>query len=118
MRQVAFPFDFDAGGQTAGADPRRHLRDLIEQILLTSPGERAMRPDFGTGLAAMVFAPAGEAMAAAVETEAQAALQSALGRRAQILGVTVTAGDGRLEVEVRYQAAGAAAERITVEAAP
>ena len=36
-----------------------HLRDLIEQVLFTSPGERVMRPDFGSGLLALVFEPGG-----------------------------------------------------------
>lgn len=117
MRQVALPFDFDAGGQTADADPRRHLRDLVEQILFTSPGERVMRPDFGAGIAALVFAPAGDARAAAIETQAHAALQGALGTRARILGVSATADDGRLAVEVRYSA-GPEQETITVEGRP
>lgn len=115
MREVAFPFDFDGGGQTAGADPRRHLRDLIEQILFTSPGERVMRPEFGAGCAAMVFAPAGDALAAALETSAHAALQQGLGARARIIGVRVEAVDARLQVEVRYRAATAAEETVTVE---
>ena len=34
-----------------------HIRDLIEQVLFTSPGERVMRPDFGAGLLALVFEP-------------------------------------------------------------
>ena len=34
-----------------------HLRDLIEQVLFTAPGERVMRPDFGSGLLALVFEP-------------------------------------------------------------
>ncbi len=117
MRQVAFPFDIDAGGQTADADAGRHLRGLIEQILFTTPGERVMRPDFGAGIAALVFAPAGDAMAAAIETQAHAALQGALGGRARILGVGVSAGDGRLTVEVRYRA-GTAEQTITVEGRP
>ena len=36
-----------------------HLRDLIEQVLFTAPGERVMRPDFGSGLLALVFEPGG-----------------------------------------------------------
>jgi phage baseplate assembly protein W len=115
MTDIAFPFGFDSAGQTALADPRRHLRNLIEQILLTSPGERVMRPDFGAGVGAMVFAPTGDALATALETMAHAALQQGLGSRAQIIGVSVRAGDGRLDVEVRYRAANAAAETLVVE---
>lgn len=117
MTDVAFPFDFDAGGRTAAADPRRHLRDLVEQILFTNPGDRVMRADFGAGIAALVFAPASDAMAAAIETQAHAALQGALGQRAQILAVDVMAQDGTLRIEVRYRAGGAS-ETMTLEGRP
>lgn len=106
MTEVGFPFRFDDGGRTAGADAAAHLRELIEQILLTAPGERVMRPDFGAGVGALVFAPAGDALAAALEASVQAALQQTLGARARVLEVTSTAGDGRLEVTVRYAPAG------------
>ncbi len=102
MTEMAFPFIPDSSGRTAEADPSRHLRDLIEQVLLTSPGERVMRPDFGAGMRARVFAPAGDAVATALETSVEAALQHAIGARARILGVSAASGDGVLIVEVNY----------------
>lgn len=115
MTDVAFPFDFDSAGQTARADPRRHLRNLIEQILLTAPGERVMRPNFGAGVGALVFSPSGDALATALETMTHAALQQGVGTRAQIEQVKVQSGDGRLDVVVRYKACDAAAETMIVE---
>lgn len=47
---IAYPFRFDGGGRTATADDDRHIRDLIEGVLFTNPGERVNRPDFGSGL--------------------------------------------------------------------
>jgi len=44
---IAYPFRFDGRGRTALADDDRHIRDLIEQLLFTNPGERVMRPEFG-----------------------------------------------------------------------
>jgi hypothetical protein len=41
-----------------------HIRDLIEQVLFTSPGERVNRPDFGSGLRQLVFAPNSDERAA------------------------------------------------------
>ncbi len=117
MSDIAFPFRIDPGGQSARADPNRHLRDLIEQILLTAPGERVMRPGFGTGLAALVFAPIGSAMAAALESSVQAALQQELGTRAEITGVSVRAEDSTLSVEIRYRAGGVE-DRLELEVQP
>jgi phage baseplate assembly protein W len=64
MTNIDFPYRFDGHGRTATAQRDQHLRNLIEQVLFTSPGERVMRPDFGSGLLALVFEPNGSALAA------------------------------------------------------
>jgi phage baseplate assembly protein W len=115
MSDVAFPFSIGPDGGTASADPRRHLRDLIVQVLLTSPGERVMRPNFGAGVGALVFEPMGDAIAATLEQSAHAALQRELGTRVEILGVSAQAEDGTLVVSVSYRAGDSAAEVIEVE---
>ena len=61
---VDYPFHFDAHGRTAAADDDGHIRDLIEQVLFTSPGERVNRPTYGSGLMQLVFAPNSDALAA------------------------------------------------------
>ena len=50
------------------------MRDLIEQVLFTAPGERVNRPEFGCGLKQLVFAPASDALAAATEQLVHGAL--------------------------------------------
>jgi hypothetical protein len=50
MMQIDYPFHFDSRGRTAGTTEVDHIRDLIEQVLFTAPGERVNRPDFGSGL--------------------------------------------------------------------
>ena len=47
---LRFPYQFDGRGRTAEADEAAYIRDLIEQVLFTAPGERVNRPDFGCGL--------------------------------------------------------------------
>ena len=54
---IDYPFHFDRSGRTAITGAGDHVRDLIEQLLFTSPGERVNRPDFGSGLQQMLFAP-------------------------------------------------------------
>jgi len=115
MTDIAYPFEIDSGGQTSAAGPDRHLRDLIEQILFTSPGERVMRPNFGAGIAALVFAPSGNALAAALETSTHAALQQGLGQRAEIAAVDASAEEGTLRVLVRYRAPGGPIQTVTLE---
>ena len=102
MGQVDFPYHFDGRGRTAETDDAEHIRDLIEQVLFTSPGERVMRPDFGSGLLALVFEPNSTALAATTQMLVQGALQQYLGNLIAVDAVEVAAVDGTFSVSVRY----------------
>ncbi len=102
MMQVNFPYRFDARGRTAGADEADHIRDLIEQVLFTHPGERVMRPDFGSGLLQLVFAPNSEVLAATTQVLVQSSLQRWLGEWILVESVQVEAVDSTLRVTVQY----------------
>lgn len=100
---LAFPYGFDARGRTAeAADEDAHVRDLIEQVLFTAPGERVNRPDFGSGLLRLVFAPNSDQLAATTQYLVQGALQQYLGDRIQVDAVEVANEDATLRVTVRY----------------
>lgn len=101
---IAFPYRIDARGRTAAAtDHAAHVRDLVEQVLFTSPGERVNRPDFGCGLLDLVFGANGPELAAAVEMTAQAALQRWLGDLLTVESLSVTAEESALRVSVDYR---------------
>jgi phage baseplate assembly protein W len=102
MAQVDFPFRFDGRGRTAETGEGDHLRDLIAQVLFTSPGERVMRPDFGSGLLQLVFAPNSDVLAATMQMLVQSALQRWLGDRIHVEAVRVDALDATLRVTVEY----------------
>jgi phage baseplate assembly protein W len=102
MSAVAFPYGFDATGRTAATDLPGHVRDLILQILLVSPGERVNRPTFGSGTATLVFAAASGALAAAQQQIIQAALQQWLSDLIRVQSVTVAAEEATLLVTVVY----------------
>ena len=99
---IDFPFHFDGRGRTAAIDDDGHIRDMIEQLLFTHPGERVNRPDFGSGLMQLVFAPNSPELAAALQFTLQAALQRYLGDVIELQGLDVAAADSRLDIEVRY----------------
>ena len=99
---VDFPFHFDSSGRTASTDDADHIRDMIEQLLFTNPGERVNRPDFGSGLLQMVFAPNSPELASALQFTTQAALQRYLGDLIDLRELQVTAEDAKLNVTVRY----------------
>src|SRR5215471_7910993 len=99
---IDYPIHFDQRGRTAFTDDNDHISDMIEQILFTNPGERANRPDFGSGLLQMVFAPNSQELAAALQFTLQAALQRYLGDLIDLQLLEVTAQDSTLSVTVKY----------------
>lgn len=100
--QIDYPFHLDRRGRTADADEDAHIRDLIEQVLFTVPGERVNRPDFGSGLMQLVFAPSSDEVATATQFLVQGALQQWLGDLIQVDAAEVESEDATLRVTVRY----------------
>lgn len=101
---LSFPLRVDGTGRTTGADPDRHIRDLIELVLLTEPGERVMRPDFGCGLRALVFAPLGDVLVTAAQALVEAQLRNWLDDVIAVDKVDVRPGDiAALAVTVEYR---------------
>lgn len=101
-RFIDYPMSFDGRGRSAETREDDHIRDLIEQVLFTSPGERVNRPDFGTGLLQLVFAPAGSELSAATQFLVQGALQQWLGTRIQVERVDVDVEDSTIRITVTY----------------
>jgi uncharacterized protein len=102
MSQLDYPLHFDSRGRTAETDDDAHIRDMIEQVLFTAPGERINRPSFGSGLMQLVFAPNSDTLAATTQFLVQGALQQWLGDLIVVEAVEVEADDGALRVAIQY----------------
>ena len=102
MAQLDFPYHVDGTGRSAATSAADHVRDLIEQVLFTAPGERVMRPTFGSGLLALVFEPNSVQLAATTQYLAQASLQQHLSHLIAVQSVTVEPIDAALVVTVAY----------------
>ena len=102
MTEINYPLHFDSRGRTAEAGDDKHIRDLVEQVLFTSPGERVNRPDFGSGLLQLVFTPSSDEQATATQFLVQGALQQWLGDLIQVEAVEVLSEDATLNVTVQY----------------
>ena len=101
---IAFPYQIDARGRSATSPTSEaHLRDLIEQLLFTAPGERVNRPTFGSGLLQLVFTPNGDALVAALQMTVQSALQQWLGDLIEVQSLDISSQDSTLSVAVRYR---------------
>jgi Bacteriophage baseplate protein W len=99
---LAYPYQFSPLGRTAEAADEQHIRDLIEQVLFTIPGERVMRPDFGSGVAQLIFAPNSAELASATQMLIQGSLQQWLGELILVQGLHVQADDAVLSITVQY----------------
>jgi phage baseplate assembly protein W len=98
---INFPYQFDGRGRTL--DPlNEYLRQLVEQVLFTSPGERVNLPDFGSGLLQLPFAPTSMQMAAATQFSVQGALQKWLSSYIKVISVVATSVDAELTVTVTF----------------
>lgn len=106
-----FPLRFNGVGRTAECSDEKHLRDLIEQVLFTAPGERVNRPTFGSGLLQLVFAPNSDTLTAATQLSVQAALQQWLGDLIEVKAIEVTSVESALNVTVTYVSRRTGAER-------
>ncbi len=100
---IAYPYQLDRRGRTAGAAEDRHVRDLVEQVLFTAPGERVNRPDFGSGLLRLAFEPNSDVLVTTTQFTVQAALQRWLSDRIEIEAVEVANVESTLRITVAYR---------------
>jgi phage baseplate assembly protein W len=99
---VAYPWHFDSRGRTAMASDEEHCRQMLEQFLFTNPGERVNRPDFGSGMLQLIFAPNSPELAAALQFTMKAGIQKYLGDVISVQDLEVNALDSTLNITVRY----------------
>ncbi|WP_435009544.1 GPW/gp25 family protein [Tundrisphaera lichenicola] len=101
-RYFAQPFRIDFRGRAAEEEADGHVRDLIEAVLFTSPGERVNLPEFGCGLRRLLFSPNFELLATATEAVAAAALDRWLSDWIVVDRLEITNEDSTLHVRLDY----------------
>jgi hypothetical protein len=99
-----FPIQLDLDGDIALAAQDEDVRQAVRLILETSPGERLMRPDFGSGLRALAFEPLNSATVAMAKLRVEQALIRWEPRIDQIaVQVETDPQRARLLIEIRYR---------------
>lgn len=87
---IAYPFQINQRGRTADASENEHIRNLIEQVLFTMPGERVNRPTFGSNIRQVIFAPNNSELITATQFLLQGALEQWLGDVIQVQAIEAT----------------------------
>jgi phage baseplate assembly protein W len=107
MSRLSFPFGPTPLGRSATVDygSDAHVRQLLELLVFTVPGERVMRPELGSPVPQMVFGPLGGTTSLALQAALQATVQQWLGHVLTLVDLTVTVldEDAALEVAVTYE---------------
>lgn len=99
---ITYPYQISSNGRTATSDADRHIQELVEQVLFTTPGERVNRPTFGSGVSQLVFAPNGTQYAGTYQSLVQSALQKWLGSMISIQTLQATSQDATLQLTLQY----------------
>lgn len=102
---LAYPlrFDTDRGRYAKSPTYEDYVRGLVLQVLLTAQSERINRPDFGTSLSQLVFAPLSDELTSLVEAQVSRALSKWLDKVIGVDSVTTRQiAPTRLEVTISY----------------
>lgn len=100
---LAFPFRVSEGGPTV-SNRMNHIREQIEQVLFTNPGERVFRPEFGAGVKSLVFEPNASTLWELTRRRITASLIQALQGEVdpRSIQVEVMGGEEQLTITISY----------------
>ncbi len=103
---LSFPYQIDGRGRTREAERDEfrdeYIKELIEHLLFTAPGERLMRPDFGSGINELLFASNSPELAATTQMLIQGVLQQWLGNLIIVNSVAIETMDSTLTIDIQY----------------
>jgi phage baseplate assembly protein W len=103
QRAIALPFSFNSAGEVSyTTDEAKIIQDRLVLAIMSRPGERVMRPSFGSAIYETMFED--ENTAIAIATEAVAACFTEFFPYLEFIEVLPDVdGEGTLELEVRYR---------------
>ncbi|WP_158860376.1 GPW/gp25 family protein [Lunatibacter salilacus] len=103
---INFPYQVRVNGRTDTTDRSDHIRDMIKQVLFTSPGERVNRPTFGCGLNQLVFEPNSLELISTLQFLVKGALLEWLSEEIEVEEVRIEILDSTLQVQIQYSEIG------------
>lgn len=107
MSYLDLPYHVDGSGRTAiTTDRYRRVRNLLEAVLFTAPGERVMRPEFGSGVPEMLFDSNSEALETAADFLIRSSVQRYLSDVLVLDQLAVSRDQGELHISVVYSLVG------------
>lgn len=99
---IDFPFHVGNKGAIAIAEADKHMRDGIEQVLFTNPGERVNLPEFGCGIRRFIFAGNSDVLAATMQFTVMQSLERWMGNVIKVDQVNVKNIEETLYIEIIF----------------
>ncbi len=99
---VSFPLRIDNRGRMATAGYETHVREMLEQLLFTQPGERVNRPDFGTPISAAIFDRPTDELISSLEFQVSTSVQRFMGEVVSLENVSIDVVDDQIEIILTY----------------
>jgi hypothetical protein len=118
IQTMRFPFQVSARGVVAAASYDDAIRQQLEQLLFTSPGERVNRPLFGCGIQRLVFAGSSAETIKAAEYVISTAIRTHMRDRVTLDAVRVRVDDATLFIDILYTLVESGAELAVSFAQP
>ncbi|WP_419913163.1 GPW/gp25 family protein [Hoeflea sp.] len=105
MRSLSHPLRIDAGLSEMRQEPDTgaHVDQMLRQLLLTDPGERINRPDFGCGIRRMVFAPLNESAASLAQVTILTAIENFMSTVVETDKVEVKFESETIDIAIVYR---------------
>jgi phage baseplate assembly protein W len=103
-RHLSYPFRIGPNGRPVQVTSiEEHIRDELEQLLLTSPGERLFLPEFGVGLQKLSFGNLNESNLALAKTVFTEKLAKWLGNRIIPDELELEVVNDKINLKLRYR---------------
>jgi phage baseplate assembly protein W len=115
---MSFPFRVTELGAAALSARPQVARDALEQLLLTIPGERVNRPNFGCGIQRLVFDGTDPVALATAEYVIGTSVRQSLRELLTLDAVRVTVEDSTVLIDILYTLVGTGEESALTIAQP
>jgi len=105
VKPARHPYRVTSARQLEPAEIEHHIGDLVRLVLLTAPGERLHRRDFGAGLGtSALFEPLDPALLTMVQARARGSLEQSLGDRIDVVSIDVDVdGESAIIASISYR---------------
>lgn len=106
-RHLAFPFGIGGDGRTLSPPTLAdQVLQELQQLVLTSPGERLFLPEFGGGATRLLFESIDEHTASLAQATLTQAIQNWLATRVNLQSLKVATSGTTISITITYQVAG------------